>query len=88
MSAPLDTCTRCHRYGHTVLMCPEPAPPRVSPEGPREHTANALMSLSAYREARGSGWHQVLNRADIQVAELSALLESVEARLRLALDSK
>ena len=66
-------------------MCPNP---RVKPEGPREHTANALMALSSYREARGSGWHQVLNRSDIQIAELGALLESVEARLRLALDAK
>lgn len=61
--------------------------PRVAPEGPREHTANALTSLSAYRQVHGGGWNEALNDPRLTVAELAALLEHVEARLRLALDT-
>lgn len=56
---------------------------RVTPEGPRDHAANALTMLSAYREAHGLGWDEALH-GPVQIAELAALLESVEARLRLA----
>lgn len=59
-----------------------PPLPRVAPETPHDHAANALAMLQGYREARGLGWHQVLN-GPVQIAELSALLEAVEARLRL-----
>lgn len=55
----------------------------VPTETPHDHAANALAMLQAYRESRGLGWHQVLN-GPVQIAELSSLLEAVEARLRLA----
>lgn len=55
----------------------------VSPEGPREHTVNALTSLSYFREAHGGDWYAVLN-GPVKIGELAGLLEGVEARLRLA----
>lgn len=97
MSAPPDPCPSCYLSGvpwellqaweadGSVIGGRMGETPRVSPEGPGEHVTNALTALQYYREAHGSGWHQALSRPDVQIAELSALLESVEARLRLAL---
>lgn len=58
-------------------------PPRVEPEGPREHVVNALTSLSYFRDAHGGDWYAVLN-GPVKIAELAGLLEGVEARLRFA----
>lgn len=58
-------------------------PPRVEPEGPREHTVNALTSLQYFREANGGDWYTVLN-GPVKIGSLAQLLEAVEARLNLA----
>lgn len=63
----------------------EAAREALSPEGPREHVANALTSLDTYRQVHGGGWSEALHEPTVSIAELSSLLEHVEARLRLAL---
>lgn len=62
-----------------------PPTPRVAAETARDHVANAAMALGAYRDANGGDWIKALN-GPVQINELASLLESVEARLRLALD--